>query len=161
MPTNAVAVLLDVDGVLNPVVVNGQLTLTRDRAALVRELHEHVHLVWASTWSRDHTIRLAEHIGLPAAVPAIAFPVHPATTPADGWCVEKLSPVERWCRRGHPGVDPAPHGIVWIDDDLGDDAQEWAKSQPRPVLILRPDPLTGLTRQHVHDAIRFSEAPKV
>jgi hypothetical protein len=80
MDSNTALILLDVDGVLNPQVSSGTLTLDPARAALVTQLSVLGSIVWATSWSAADTYHLANNIGLAGDPAAIAFPSAIQTT---------------------------------------------------------------------------------
>jgi hypothetical protein len=138
-------ILLDVDGVLNPRLAAGRLQVPAERAALVRELAALGRLVWATTYPAVLVHQMAEGIGLDEQAEAIAFPAdldadprHPAPTPKLHW-------VQRWLSRQQFSA------VAWVDDRLGADAAEWARTAS--VLLVSPDPRDGLRAEHV-DAVR-------
>ena len=149
MTVRSVLILLDVDGVLNPRVVEQRLVLDAPRANLVRELAGLGSVVWATTWSPTHTFHLTRSLGLPNDTEGIAFPRNLHADPSAPAPTAKLHWVARWLAR----QDPAPDAVIWIDDILRQDAADWAAAAPRPTLLVQPDMNLGLTTAHV-DAVR-------
>jgi len=154
MTDRTVLILLDVDGVLNPRLVNQRLALDPAREQLVRTLAELGSVVWATTWSPTHTFHLTRDLGLPRDTEGIAFPrdLHvdvraPAPTPKLHW-------VERWLAR----QDAPPTAVVWIDDLLRQDAVDWAATRSYPTLLVHPDAQVGLTAEHVHGIRLFLDS---
>lgn len=45
---------------------------------------------------------------------------------------------------------------AWIDDDLGEDAERWAKVRPAPTLLARTDSHVGLTDQLTERCLEFA-----
>ncbi len=149
--TRTVLILLDVDGVLNPRVVNQRLKLDPPRAELIRQLAELGSIVWATTWSPTHTFHLTKDLGLSAETEGIAFPRKLHADPSAPAPTAKLYWVDRWLAR----QDPEPEAVIWIDDILRQDAVDWASAQTRPTLLVQPDRNKGLTEAQVEDARLF------
>ena len=154
MTSPRVLILLDVDGVLNPVAQHPRLVLSPARALLVQQLTALGEIVWATTWSPTHTFHLTRELGLPATTEGIAFPrdMHanasaPAPTPKLHW-------VARWLAR----QDELPRALVWIDDLLRPDAADWADAQPYPTLLVHPEPRSGLMPEHLDSVTTFVAA---
>ena len=155
MDSNAALILLDVDGVLNPQVSSGKLTLDPARAALVHQLSSLGSIVWATSWSAADTYHLANDIGLTGDPAAIAFPSaiqvdrrKPAPTPKLHW-------VDRWLNRTLIDDVDSTTPVVWIEDRLREDAYAWARVAKRPTLLIKPDAEVGLTAEHVASIREF------
>jgi hypothetical protein len=159
-------VLLDVDGVLNATrrdlpegwrrgrfngfVLSWDPTVT----ARLREWHEsgRVELQWLTTWTTDADRLLAEPMGLPRGLRA-----HEREDAAPTGFAGSLGRRSGWWKlavaREVAAAEP-DRRIVWIDDDLADQAAdtfEWLAANPH-VLVVAPDLLRGLTHEHL-DAI--------
>jgi hypothetical protein len=158
--------LLDVDGVLNAMrwelppgwrqgTFNGYL-LSWDPTvtARLRALHEsgRVEIQWLTTWAENADRLLAEPMGLPRGLRdrsgGRARPTGFAGRLGgqSGWW--KLA-AAREAAEEDPG-----RRIVWIDDDLAEQAAEtgtWLAANPH-VLVIAPDLFTGLTHDQL-DAI--------
>ncbi len=136
--------LLDVDGVLNPLGVREapgfvpyhvggmHVLLSSDHGRWLSELGDRFDLTWATSWERDADL-IAERIGLPLGLPAITF------TNQSEWTV-KLPDVVRF-------VGDRP--LAWVDDQMGPDVLAWAASRTRPTLLVETDSRVGLTLAHV------------
>ena len=158
--------LLDVDGVLNALrwevppgwkqgVVNGySLSWDPTITARLRTLHEsgRVEIQWLTTWAENADLLLAEPMGLPRGLrersggqaEPTGFAGRLGGQP-DWW---KLA-AAREVADENPG-----RRIVWIDDDLDDQAAEtveWLAAHPQ-VLVVAPDLFTGLTHEQL-DAV--------
>jgi hypothetical protein len=168
-PTDDVPILLlDVDGVLNAARLDkpdgwqrgtyGGFVMTWDPTvtARLRELHEsgRVEIQWLTTWAEDADRLLAEPMGLPRGLVAHAqegvaptgFTGH--RRGLAGWW--KLA-VARLVAEASP-----ERRIVWIDDDLAEqaaDTGEWLAANAH-VLVVAPDLFAGLT----HDQLDEIEA---
>jgi len=158
--------LLDVDGVLNAARVdlpagwargtfNGYvLTWDPTVTARLRVLHEsaRVEIQWLTTWTTDADRLLAEPMGLPRGLVTHARADSAPTGFSgvfggrSGWW--KLA-VARAVAESEPD-----RRIVWIDDDLAQQAAEtgdWLAAHPH-VLVVAPTLHTGLTHEQL-DAI--------
>lgn len=136
--------LLDVDGVLNPLGVQEapgfmpyhvggmRVLLSSDHGRWLSELGDWYDLTWATSWERDADL-IAERIGLPTGLPAITF------TDQSEWTV-KLPDVVRY-------VEDRP--LAWVDDQVGPDVLAWAAARPSPTLLVETDSRVGLTLEHV------------
>ena len=147
--------LVDVDGVLNPLVriavfprdfaehrLEGfRVLLSARHGVWLNALADRFDLVWATTWEDDANRLIAPLIGLPTDLPVIRFgdPERPGT-----W---KLPDVAAYV-----GDRPA----AWVDDDLWGDAEAWARARAAPTLLVRTDPAVGLARRHVKALERFA-----
>lgn len=158
----AALILLDVDGVLNPSVVSDRaagghrLVLDEDRAALVARLAAIGTIVWATTWPPELTSVLARDLRLPERTEAIVFRgglPRDARFPGQ---TGKLQPVAAWLEqaRERQAID----AVVWIDDNLREDAYAWAGEQDTPFHLVRPDSAEGLTSDEVAGAEEFLAA---
>lgn len=143
--------LLDIDGVFNPflcpnlqergfiVYQSGWITWSIDlinHAAWLRDIEKEVNIVWASSWLDDSN-HLAAMFGLYNAIlPHIEVG---RTGSGETW---KLDSVREWVEKNTTPED----SIVWIDDEVYDDAFQWA-DRNNNVLIIKPDPAVGLTAE--------------
>lgn len=150
----AALILLDVDGVLNPHVVSDRrrgghrLVLEPERAELVRRLAAIGSIVWATTWPPRLTAVLAQDLRLPEGTEAITFDGGMPRDPRFPGHTGKLQPVAEWLdEAASRGVDF--DAVVWIDDNLRQDAFDWADEQDYPVHVLVPDAAVGLTADEV------------
>ena len=166
MPAPPPVLLLDVDGVLNAALLdlpegwrrgtfNGFL-LSWDPTvtARLRELHDagRVEIQWLTTWTTKADQLLAEPMGLPRGLR-----VHDRDGFASTGFAGRLRAASGWWKldaaRELASSEPGRR-IVWIDDDLADQADdviEWLDANPH-VLVVAPDLFTGLTHEHL-DAI--------
>ncbi|MCP4380137.1 MAG: hypothetical protein GY798_01700 [Hyphomicrobiales bacterium] len=153
--------LLDVDGVLAPVVEDAaprgftrheitastgkvhQVWLNPDHGVWLSELRLRFELVWATGWERDAPRLLGPLLGLPP-MDVIVFTQRPQL----GTPLRKLQDVV-----ARVGDTP----VAWIDDDLDGEAHSWATSRKAPTLLLEPHSAIGLNRDHVRQLAAFSE----
>jgi hypothetical protein len=161
--------LLDVDGVLNPVCLdlpdgwrrgtfNGYVlswdpTIT-DR---LRRLHEsgRVEIQWLTTWTTDADRLLAEPMGLPRGLRT-----HARADAAPTGFLGLFRGVAGWWKltvaREVAAAEP-DRRIVWIDDDLAEqaaDTWDWLAANPH-VLVVAPDLMVGLTHEQLDEIERW------
>jgi hypothetical protein len=158
VPTPPPVLLLDVDGVLNAVrpdlpkgwrrgTFNGYV-LSWDPTVLtrLRQLHEsgRVELQWLTTWTGLADELLAGPMGLPRGLRTHSRDVLPT-----GFGGERRGLSGWWklaAARAVAETEP-DRRIVWIDDDLAEqaaDTSEWLAANEQ-VLVVSPDFTTGLT----------------
>ncbi|QHC67541.1 hypothetical protein GSU68_13820 [Rathayibacter sp. VKM Ac-2759] len=158
----AALILLDVDGVLNPTVTSDRaagghrLGLEPEREALVLRLAAVATIVWATTWPPKLTSVLARDLGLPEGTEAIVFGGGLPRDPRFPGQTGKLQPVAAWLESARERM--AVDAVVWIDDNLREDAYAWAREQDTPFHLIRPDAATGLTSDEVGGAEEFLAA---
>jgi hypothetical protein len=159
VPAPRPILLLDVDGVLNAVAeelrsgwrrgtFNG-FVLSWDPTVTVRlrELHEsgRVELQWLTTWTENADRLLAEPMGLPRGLRTHSREDVVST----GFEGERRGVSGWWKLAAARAVAEAEPGrrIVWIDDDLAEQAEdtsEWLAANAH-VLVVAPDFFVGLT----------------
>ncbi len=143
--------LLDVDGVLNPLGVRDRagftphelgepgttghvrVLLSPDHGRWLTALEDDFDLVWATSWEQDADLLIAERVGLPRGLPFIVF------TEQRGW-TSKLPDVIRFVGR---------RAVAWVDDHLDPDAHAWAESREAPTLLVETDHRVGLKPEHI------------
>ncbi len=149
------ALLLDVDGVLNPYgtgkcpdgftehdLFPGEepVRLCLAHGEWISELRRVFDVAWATAWNDDANRLLAPLLGI-AALPVVTMP-SPPFQPRD-----KVPPIARFA-----GQRPA----VWIDDLHPAEAWTWSAGRPEPTLLIRVAPAIGLTRQAVDQALTWA-----
>lgn len=144
-------ILLDIDGVLNPSVRPGtdgrtELTLPKEKAALVRRLSGFGQIAWVSSWPVDATAGLESQLQLEVEPLRVTLLIRPADEKEP---TPKLRSVTRWLERMDAAGESDWDAVVWIDGVLGSDAREWARHYGKPVLLERPSPEQGLAEVHV------------
>ena len=159
MPLPPPILLLDVDGVLNAVrrdlpegwrrgTFNGYvLSWDPTVVARLRALHEsrRVEIHWLTTWTTNADRLLAEPMGLPRGLRTHG---REDVLPT-GYSGERRGISGWWKLAAAQAVAEAEPGrrIVWIDDDLADQAEdtsEWLATNGQ-VLVVAPDFFEGLT----------------
>lgn len=159
MPAPPPVLLLDVDGVLNAVrpdlpegwqrgIFNGySLSWDPSVVARLRALHEsgRVELQWLTTWTERADQLLAEPMGLPRGLHT-----HSRDDVLPTGFEGRLGGLPGWWKlaaaRAVAETEP-DRRIVWIDDDLAEQAEdttEWLAANGH-VLVVAPDFVTGLT----------------
>jgi len=136
--------LLDIDGVLNPLGVREapgfmpyhlggmRVLLSSNHGRWLASLGNLFDLTWATSWERDADL-VAERIGLPGGLPVITF------MDQTEWTV-KLPDVVRYA---------GDRALAWVDDQLGPDVHAWAESRHSPTLLVQTDSRVGLTAEDV------------
>jgi membrane-associated protease RseP (regulator of RpoE activity) len=159
VPAPPPVLLLDVDGVLNAVqqrqpegwrrgTFNGYvLTWDPTVTARLRGLHEsgRVELQWLTTWTDRADELLAEPMGLPRGLRT-----HGREGVLSMGFLGRMSGLPGWWKlaaaRAVAEAEPGRR-IVWIDDDLAEqaaDTSEWLAGNAQ-VLVVAPDLVAGLT----------------
>jgi hypothetical protein len=145
--------LFDVDGVLSPTgsaVPPGferrststySVVVSPDHRAWLQTLSESFELVWASTWGEAANRVYGEILGL-EKIPVIPL----VDLPRAG--TRKLAAVD-----GYVG----DRALAWVDDELYDDAQIWARGRSAPTLLVRTLGAVGLTRGDVDRLLAFGQ----
>jgi hypothetical protein len=151
------ALLLDVDGVLNPY---GTVTCPEGFAEYdlfpgeepvrlcpahgewIGELRQVFDVAWATAWNDDANRLLAPLLGI-AALPVVSMPSAPFQ-PRD-----KVGPVARFAGQ---------RSAVWIDDLHPEEAWAWSASRREPTLLIPVEPAIGLTRQAVDQALQWASS---
>ena len=102
-------------------------------------LGERFQLVWATGWEYEANRVLAPILGLPE-LPVIEFP-----RDEDGTFVKfaSLSKI------------PSSLPVVWLDDELTEEAKEWARRRTGATLLVDVDPSIGLTHEDLEKVSSF------
>jgi hypothetical protein len=104
-------------------------------------LHREFEIVWATGWAHNanrvigplHSLGELEVVELEASFDAPTW---------------KLPSVSSYVGQDRP--------CAWIDDDLGEDAERWARSRPAPTLLARTEAHVGLTEQVTRQCLEFA-----
>ncbi len=156
--TNRPLLLIDVDGVISlfgfdPArrpegrfeIVDGIAHfLSATAGAHLRRLCEVFEPAWCTGWEEKANEYLPHALDLPGPFPHISF--DGATPMVDGhW---KLAAIDAYA-----GPDRA---LAWIDDAHDERCETWAAARPGPTLLLRTEPPTGLTDEHVERLLAWA-----
>jgi len=147
--------LLDVGGVLTPYgaglpagyserQIGGFWVVWSDaHAQRLARLTGSFELVWATTWEQHANTALAPALNL-APLPVITFTRGSTAT-------RKLQSVTEFVGR---------RAAAWIDDDLYEDAYEWAamRNETVPTLLVQTTPSIGFTDAHVDTLLDFADS---
>jgi len=146
-------VLVDIDGVLNPFLSSDLVGRGFSRVSegwaewmihpqhgdWLREIAQHAEIVWATSWEVESSA--LSRMFLLGNIPSIHFA---RVSRGDTW---KLSGVQEYAR----DIDEP---IVWIDDELGSDAENWAE-QREDTLLIRCDPSVGFIEEQYATVLNF------
>jgi hypothetical protein len=152
-------VLVDVDGVLNPARSHApgyrrhwvfpaglahRLLLNSSHGPMLTKLAEAAgaELAWASYWQNRANTWVGPRVGLP---PLRFVPIQPR------WRSRTRSSLGSW-KACHVAAWVGPRPFVWFEDDS--DAASHIAGQPDlgRHLVVKVDPVTGLTSSHVEQA---------
>lgn len=144
--------LLDIDGVLQPAgrsvpsgferleFVDSVVVLNPAHGDWLRDLAEPFEIVWASTWAASANRLIGSRLGLP---PFAHIDLGVLATNG----TRKLHSVQAF-------VGDRP--FAWIDDELFEDAYDWAAARPEPALLIRTQAYVGMTSEHVDALTAFA-----
>jgi len=110
-------------------------------AARLQRLAGAFRLVWATSWEEEANEVISPLFGLPA-LPVIFF--NDEAQLGESW---KLPAIRR-----HVGDRP----FAYVDDDIGNDAHEWARQRDAPTLLLAIRGDRGLSADDVDDLMDFA-----
>jgi Swiss Army Knife RNA repair-like protein len=113
-----------------------------EAASRLARLAERYELVWATGWEEKANEYLVHILGLPEALPALTFDGR-AVFGSSHW---KLEAIDEYAR-GRPAA--------WLDDNLDEQCEAWARSRQEPTLLVRTDCALGVTEEHVELLLRW------
>lgn len=100
-----------------------------------------VELVWGSAWNEGANLVL-EMLGLSEVWPTIIFPEEmDFSMDIQTW---KLSTVQEYIESHYAEDVP----VLWIDDEIFSDAEQWISSRSGGGLLFRPERHQGVTESH-------------
>lgn len=149
--------LLDIDGVLNPYgashpphgYTDHQLFPSEEpvrvnpvHGAWITEAGTVLQPAWASSWNDTANQLLAPLLHI-APLPVVAMPPSPFDPD------EKVALIAAYAQQR-----PA----AWIDDLLTPQAHTWAADRAAPTLLIRAEPMIGLTRESIDHVIAWATA---
>lgn len=101
---------------------------------------------WCSSWESESNA-LVPVFHLPEPLPYLQFG---GPSPKDGLVYTyKLPDVKDWY------AENKPKKLVWVDDELQQDAYIWADALPIPTLLIKTDPRDGLTNAIKQEILSF------
>ena len=107
-------------------------------------LAERYELVWATGWEERAKEHLPRLLGLTGPEwPVLSFDERPVWGSAD-WKVEAIDE--------YAGDRPA----AWIDDNLDETCERWARERAAPTLLVRTDPAVGIAEEHVERLLEWA-----
>ena len=111
----------------------------------LERLSERFELVWATGWEDKANEYLPFILKLSVAeLPALTFGGR-AVFGSSHWKLEAMDE--------YAGGRPA----AWIDDNIDDQCERWAKGREAPTLLVRTKSETGLTEEHVKQLLRWAD----
>ncbi len=161
--------LLDVDGPLNPFLMNlataeakgyrlhyiqvggtvYPVLLNPRHGEALNELADVVELVWATTWEDDANELLAPLLGLPTDLRVIHFRTDLPRDPRHGGCWKTAEIVE-WVGQ---------QSFAWLDDEVNRFDREWiATRTTADVLLCNVSPGVGVTEEDFAAVRRWAES---
>jgi hypothetical protein len=115
-----------------------------DAAARLARLHNAYELVWATGWEEKANEDLVHILALPADLPVLTFGGR-AVFGSSHW---KLDAIDEYAR-GRPAA--------WIDDNLDEQARDWAATRREPTLLVLTESAVGITDEHVDRLLRWAD----
>ena len=126
-----------VDGILH--------CIATDCGERLRRLDEHFELVWATGWEEKANEYLPLILELPfKELPSLTF---------DGGAVFGSAHWKLGAIDDYAGDRPA----AWIDDNLDERCRAWAADRGAPTLLVRTEPATGMSDEHVEQLLRWAK----
>jgi hypothetical protein len=101
-------------------------------------------LVWATGWEEKANEYLVHLLSLEADLPVLTFDGR-AVFGSSHW---KLEAIDTYAKRR-----PA----AWIDDNLDEQAEAWARGRTEPTLLVPTESALGITDEHVDLLLRWAE----
>jgi hypothetical protein len=92
---------------------------------------------WCTGWEEKANDYLPQALDLPGPFPHLSF-ADATPTVAGHW---KLRAIDEYAGAERP--------VAWIDDAHDERCETWAARRSGPTLLLRTEPATGITEQHV------------
>jgi HAD domain in Swiss Army Knife RNA repair proteins len=114
-----------------------------EAASRLARLAQRYELVWATGWEEKANEYLVHILGLEQDLPVLTFDGR-AVFGSSHWKVEAIDEYAR----GRPAA--------WIDDNLDERAETWAREREEPTLLVHTESSTGITEEHVDLLLRFA-----
>jgi hypothetical protein len=121
--------------------------LSSTAAAHLLGLRHSFELVWASGWEEKAEEHLPRLLGLPAALPYIAFSEQAPLSGRNTHAHWKLTSISDYA-----GERP----LAWVDDAFNTACHEWADARGAPTLLVSTLPARGLTRPEAQALLRWA-----
>jgi uncharacterized protein YjbJ (UPF0337 family) len=115
-----------------------------DAASRLARLAGIYELVWATGWEEKANEYLVHLLRLEGDLPTLTFDGR-AVFGSAHWKVEAIDEYARG------------RAAAWIDDNLGERAEEWARKRKEPTLLVRTESPTGITEADVNRLLRWAE----
>lgn len=160
--------LIDVDRALSPIrkpdvpgetwicsrIFGFEMPFHPELRSWMGSLAETYDFVWCSTWEEDGLAELSVHLAMPEDMRVIPIGSDSPVQPGEDEKTEtaKLFYVDHWLRAS--GLERRP--LAWLDDRLEADAFAWASARSAPTLLVRTDPIFGITAADVQLLLRFA-----
>jgi Swiss Army Knife RNA repair-like protein len=158
--------LIDVDGVINAfgrpkrsrrrMVGPYEIAVPSGTIGRLRRMIRPFDPIWATTWEQHAADYISPLIGgIGADWDHIRFPY--GTTDPRVTRTWKLAGLLTWAELDENATRP----LVWVDDDLDEDAFDWAAARALagvPTALVKTDGLNGLTDREVTLALAFAES---
>ncbi len=113
-------------------------------AARLSRLAQRYELVWATGWEEKANEYLVHILGMPEELPVLTFDGR-AVFGSSHW---KLDAIDQYARER-----PA----AWLDDNLDERAEAWARKRRAPTLLVPTESALGLTEEHVHRLLAWAD----
>jgi hypothetical protein len=116
-----------------------------DCGGRLERLIERFDAVWATGWEEKANEYLPMLLGKPALrLPVVGFDGR-AVFGSAHWKIDAIDE--------YAGDRPA----AWIDDNLDESCERWARDREAPTLLVRTEPATGLEEEHVERLLEWAE----
>ena len=154
-------ILLDIDGVILPTrnsdpwghfalldwqgekrMIDEQM---RSRVVRLFQLGE---VVWCSAWNERASV-LARSLAVPEK------PFLPFTIESNRWANKSSFEEMSWKLHSISTWDDGKTPLIWIDDDIKDDAFLWQEERPGATLLIKTEEAVGLLDSHIEEVASF------
>jgi hypothetical protein len=113
-------------------------------ASRLAKLAHRYELVWATGWEEKANEYLVHILRLPEELPVLTFDGR-AVFGSSHW---KLEAIDKYAR-GRPAA--------WLDDNLDERAEAWAKGRQEPTLLVLTEAALGITDEHVKRLLEWAD----
>lgn len=107
-------------------------------------------VVWCSAWN-ERSGELAQSLFLPRG------DFLPTSIEENRWARELRLPRSRWSWKLHSVIESDDNisPLVWIDDNIEEDALAWQAEREGPTLLIKTEESVGLTDRHTEQVADF------